>query len=212
MAPQAGMDNSLPGVVEFVSYLGATIDMHVRISPKSASSCRSRIGRRRRARVGGRFTLPGRPTTASCFRRRDLIGQQRLSVEVANMKTATRSTSRRHVLKGAAALAATARRPADGAAAQAKGKIVIGTWGGDYARLLNKNIEQPILIKEAGRSSGPGRRSGAALQDAGRARLPRGTTDVQGLSALNMFQMHDAGVIDAIDYGKLKNAPTCWPR
>ena len=34
MAPQAGMDNSLPGVVEFVSYLGATIDMHVRISAK----------------------------------------------------------------------------------------------------------------------------------------------------------------------------------
>jgi putative spermidine/putrescine transport system ATP-binding protein len=31
--PQAGMDNSLPGVVEFVSYLGATVDMHVRISP-----------------------------------------------------------------------------------------------------------------------------------------------------------------------------------
>jgi putative spermidine/putrescine transport system ATP-binding protein len=34
MSPQAGMDNCLPGVVEFVSYLGATIDMHVRISPK----------------------------------------------------------------------------------------------------------------------------------------------------------------------------------
>lgn len=33
-APQAGMDNDLPGVVEFVSYLGATIDMHVRISSK----------------------------------------------------------------------------------------------------------------------------------------------------------------------------------
>src|SRR5262245_26727391 len=32
--PQTGMDNSLPGVVEFVSYLGATIDMHVRISGK----------------------------------------------------------------------------------------------------------------------------------------------------------------------------------
>ena len=29
----ASMDNSLPGVVEFVSYLGATIDIHVRISP-----------------------------------------------------------------------------------------------------------------------------------------------------------------------------------
>jgi len=33
-APQAAVDNNLPGVVEFVSYLGATVDMHVRISPK----------------------------------------------------------------------------------------------------------------------------------------------------------------------------------
>jgi putative spermidine/putrescine transport system ATP-binding protein len=33
-APQPGMDNCLPGVVEFVSYLGPTIDVHVRISPK----------------------------------------------------------------------------------------------------------------------------------------------------------------------------------
>ena len=32
--PQGSMDNNLPGVVEFVSYLGATFDMHVRISPK----------------------------------------------------------------------------------------------------------------------------------------------------------------------------------
>ena len=65
------------------------------------------------------------------------------------MKAANQSTSRRHVLKGAAALAATglAGLPT-GTAAQAKGKIVIGTWGGDYARLLTKNIEQPILIKE----------------------------------------------------------------
>jgi putative spermidine/putrescine transport system ATP-binding protein len=33
-APQPGVDNDLPGVVEFVSYLGATVDMHVRISAK----------------------------------------------------------------------------------------------------------------------------------------------------------------------------------
>jgi putative spermidine/putrescine transport system ATP-binding protein len=31
-APLAGVDNTLPGVVEFVSYLGPVIDMHVRIS------------------------------------------------------------------------------------------------------------------------------------------------------------------------------------
>ena len=33
-APQPGVDNDVPGVVEFVSYLGATVDMHVRISAK----------------------------------------------------------------------------------------------------------------------------------------------------------------------------------
>jgi putative spermidine/putrescine transport system ATP-binding protein len=31
---QAGLDNSLPGTVEFVSYLGALIDIHVRLSPE----------------------------------------------------------------------------------------------------------------------------------------------------------------------------------
>jgi len=31
--PEAGLDNSLPGTVEFVSYLGALIDIHVRLSP-----------------------------------------------------------------------------------------------------------------------------------------------------------------------------------
>jgi len=35
-------------------------------------------------------------------------------------------------------------------------------------------------------------------------RLPRGTSDVQGLSALNMYQMEDAGTVLPIDYGKLK--------
>jgi putative spermidine/putrescine transport system ATP-binding protein len=29
-----GMDNAFPGVVEFVSYLGANLDIHVRLSPK----------------------------------------------------------------------------------------------------------------------------------------------------------------------------------
>jgi putative spermidine/putrescine transport system ATP-binding protein len=32
-SPLADMDNDLPGVVEFVSYLGAMIDLHVRVSP-----------------------------------------------------------------------------------------------------------------------------------------------------------------------------------
>ena len=128
-------------------------------------------------------------------------------------KIAAVRASRRHVLKGAAALTAIglAGLPAR-VAAQAKGKIVVGTWGGDYARLLNKNIDQPILIKEGweviqDQAGDPERRSKMLAE----RRLPRGTTDIQGLSALNMFQMHDAGVIEAIDYAKLKNAPDLPP-
>ena len=55
--------------------------------------------------------------------------------------------SRREVLLGAAALTGAASL-ARVASAQAKGRIVVGTWGGDYARLLNKNIEAPLLIKD----------------------------------------------------------------
>jgi len=113
--------------------------------------------------------------------------------------------SRRQVLKGSAAIAATL---VSGALAESKGRIVVGTWGGDYAHLLNKNIEQPILIKQGwevvqDQAGSPERRSKLLAE----RRLPRGTSDVQGLSALEMFQMHDAGVIDTIDYGRLKNAP-----
>src|ERR1700739_4996820 len=113
---------------------------------------------------------------------------------------------RREVLLGAAALAGTASLPRT-TLAQAKGRIVVGTWGGDYARLLHKNIEVPILIKDGwevvqDQAGDPERRSKMLAE----RRLPRGTSDVQGLSALNMFQMHDAGVVLPIDYGKLKNA------
>jgi putative spermidine/putrescine transport system substrate-binding protein len=118
------------------------------------------------------------------------------------------TTSRRRVLQGAAALTAVGLAGAPlGARAQGKGKVVVGTWGGDYARLLNKNIEQPILIKSGweviqDQAGDPERRSKMLAE----RRLPRGTTDVQGLSALNMFQMHDAGVVEPVDYAKLKNA------
>ena len=123
----------------------------------------------------------------------------------------TRSRSRREVLLGAAALAGTATLPRM-ASADTKGRIVVGTWGGDYARLLNKNIEVPILIKDGwevvqDQAGDPERRSKMLAEK----RLPRGTTDVQGLSALNMFQMEDAGTVLPIDYGKLKNAGNLLP-
>ena len=56
----------------------------------------------------------------------------------------TQPKSRRDVLLGAAALASAASLPRK-TLADTKGRIVVGTWGGDYARLLAENIDTPIL-------------------------------------------------------------------
>ena len=121
--------------------------------------------------------------------------------------------SRRRLMQGAAAIAGTAALGrAGGALAQSKGKIVVGTWGGDYARLLNKNIEQPHLISQGwevvqDQAGDPQRRAKMLAE----RRLPRGTSDVQGLSDVNMYQQYNLGLTDAIDYSKLKNAKNLLP-
>ena len=46
--------------------------------------------------------------------------------------------------------AAPPRSRAFPAAAQDNKRIVVGTWGGDYSRLLTKNIETPLLGPRAG--------------------------------------------------------------
>lgn len=96
---------------------------------------------------------------------------------------------RRKFLAGAAAAGASLSALPREARAQSKGRVVVGTWGGDYARLLNKNIEQPILIKDGwevvqDQAGSPQRRAKMLAE----RRLPRGTVDVQGLSALEMFR------------------------
>lgn len=119
---------------------------------------------------------------------------------------------RRQFLAGAAAAGVGLSALPGEVQAQGKGRVVVGTWGGDYARLLNKNVEQPILLKEgwevAQDQAGSPQRRAKMLAE---RRLPRGTADVQGLSALEMFQMHDAGVVQPIDYSKLKNAKNIMP-
>jgi putative spermidine/putrescine transport system substrate-binding protein len=121
--------------------------------------------------------------------------------------------SRRSIMQGAAALAGTAAFAGAGdALAQSKGRIVVGTWGGDYARLLNKNIDQPLLVSKGwevvqDQAGDPERRSKMMAE----RRLPRGTSDVQGLSGLNMFQMFELGITQEVDYSKVKNAQHLLP-
>lgn len=118
---------------------------------------------------------------------------------------------RRELLKGAgaAALATAAGTPAF---AQSAGRVVVGTWGGDYARLLTKNIEDPILkpkgLEVVQDQAGDAPRRAKMVAE---KRLPRGTVDIQGLSAANMFEMNEAGVLEQIDYSKLPNAKNLLP-
>jgi putative spermidine/putrescine transport system substrate-binding protein len=117
--------------------------------------------------------------------------------------------SRRNALKGAGAVALSGLTLNQ---AQAEGRVVVGTWGGDYARLLAKNIEDPILkpkgfeVAQDQAADGPRRTKMVAEK-----RLPRGTTDIQGLSAANMYEMNEAGVVEPIDYAKLPNAKNLMP-
>ncbi|HEV7325815.1 MAG TPA: extracellular solute-binding protein [Bosea sp. (in: a-proteobacteria)] len=118
---------------------------------------------------------------------------------------------RRDLLKAAGAAALL---PALGGRAQAQsgGRVVVGTWGGDYARLLTKNIEDPLLkpkgLEVVQDQAGDAPRRAKMVAE---RRLPRGTVDIQGFSAANMFEMNEAGVTEPLDYSKIPNAKNLLP-
>ena len=117
--------------------------------------------------------------------------------------------SRRATLGGAAALAAGAAVPA---AAQDNKRIVVGTWGGDYSRLLAKNIETPLLAPKGwdvvkDEANAPPRKTKIMAEKA----LRRGTSDVQGFSATDMFELSEPGAVEPLDYSKMPNAKNLIP-
>jgi putative spermidine/putrescine transport system substrate-binding protein len=115
------------------------------------------------------------------------------------------SISRRSALKGAAAVAGLAL---GGTPVLAQNKrVVLATWGGDYAQLLTKNISTPLMtpkswevvLDEAG---SPQRRTKVFAEQ----RLPRGTSDVQALAATDIGDMIEAGVLEKLDLSKIPNS------
>ena len=126
--------------------------------------------------------------------------------------TKQKDMNRRHFMHTTALAAGALVTGAGSVSAQQAGKIVVGTWGGDYARLLTKNIEDPILkpkgfeIAQDQASDAPRRAKMVAEK-----RLPRGSSDIQGLSAANMFEMNEAEAVEKIDYSKLSNAKNLLP-
>ncbi len=114
--------------------------------------------------------------------------------------------NRRAALGGAVALAAFP------AAAQGNKKIIVGTWGGDYSRLLTKNIDTPLMVPKGwevihDEAGDPQRRAKMLAEK----KLRRGTDDVQGLSAANMYDVNEQGLVEQLDYSKMPNAKNLIP-
>ena len=123
--------------------------------------------------------------------------------------TDRRTLHRRTVLGGTAALAGGLAMPA---IAQDNKRIIVGTWGGDYSRLLAKNIETPLLAPKGwdvvkAEAGDPPRRAKVLAEKS----LRRGTSDIQGVSAANMYEMNEQGTILHLDYSQIPNAKNLIP-
>ncbi len=112
--------------------------------------------------------------------------------------------SRRDALRlGGVTAAAILSRPRD-SQAQGSGRLVVGTWGGDYQDLLERHIAAPLLrprgadvIWDVGNE--PPRKTKLLAE----RRLPRGTSDIQCFGGPAAFEMNQAGVLEPIDYSKI---------
>ncbi len=109
---------------------------------------------------------------------------------------------RRFLVGTAVGLSAIAAGPS---LAQGGGDLVVATWGGDYAKLLQENVDN---VYAAG--------GGSVLQDLGdeesrvakmiaQKRLPSGTWDIASISSLNAAVLKDSELFETIDAQKVPN-------
>ena len=112
--------------------------------------------------------------------------------------------SRRLLLAGAAGLSAPA--VIGGAARAAGSQVVLGTWGGDYRRLLDENVEQPFLARQGIEvvpdiADEPPRLAKLQAQ----RRLPRGALDVACVQAVVGYQLAEMGLLEELTPEKVPN-------
>jgi putative spermidine/putrescine transport system substrate-binding protein len=120
-------------------------------------------------------------------------------------------TINRRTLLGSAAAAATLAAPAI-VRAQDNKRVIVGTWGGDYSRLLTKNINTPLMAPEKwevvhAEENAPPRKTKITAEKA----LRRGTVDVSGFSSTDMFELSEQGSVETLDYSKMPNAKNLMP-
>jgi len=114
----------------------------------------------------------------------------------------------RRVLLAAGAAASLAGR----AALADEEKVVIATWGGDYARLLHENVEVPLLQPQGVQ----------VVQDTNdedprvarmyaQRRLPHGADDVDCLQAVRAYQVGQSDLVEKLDATKVPNLAHVLP-
>src|SRR5438309_1558200 len=167
--------------------------------PATAWWCRSPIATAASRRMSETpFTSAGPRRPARCSTNKRSTNKQEASMVFM--------INRRSALAGAGTLAAFP------AAAQDNKRVVVGTWGGDYSRLLAKNIETPLLAPKGWESvhseeNAPPRKAKMLAEKS----LRRGTSDVQGLSSTDMYEVSQQGIVETIDYSKMANAQNLMP-
>jgi putative spermidine/putrescine transport system substrate-binding protein len=117
--------------------------------------------------------------------------------------------TRRRILAAGAALAAASfvsRRAA------ATGRCVVGTWGGDYARLLRENIDDPILkLQGVETVQAVSDEAPRLAQLVAQHPLPRGALDIACMGAPSGYIAVQKGLVETIDPAKVPNLKNVVP-
>jgi putative spermidine/putrescine transport system substrate-binding protein len=117
------------------------------------------------------------------------------------------SIGRRTMLAGTAAVAGAAALRALPAFGQGNKRIVLSTWGGDYAKLLTKHISVPVLAPKGWEVvNDEAQVTQRKTKTIAEKRLPRGTSDIQALTATDVAELSQVDVLEKLDLGRLKNA------
>src|SRR5262245_39500155 len=117
------------------------------------------------------------------------------------------SPTRRGVLRGAVTLAGLQALGAVPAFAQGSKRIVLSTWGGDYAKLLTKHITVKVLNPKGWEVvNDEAQVTQRKTKTIAEKRLPKGTSDIQALTATDVAELSSVDVLEKLDPSKLKNA------
>ena len=117
--------------------------------------------------------------------------------------------TRRRVLAASAALAAS---PLVVRRASAAERCVVGTWGGDYARLLRENIDDPILKPQGVETvQAVGDEAPRLAQLVAQHPLPRGALDIACMGAPTGYIAAQKGLVETIDPAKVPNLKNVVP-